>query len=279
MGPAVMGPMVGSVRDPFAAGEPARSAARQIAEATGVPAHQAVVVLGSGWAPAADAFGEPVATLPMGEVTGFLAPTAEGHRGTIASYDVGGVATLVLSGRTHLYEGHGLAPVVHGIRTAAAAGCTTVVLTNANGSLRADWEVGRPVLVRDHLNLTATSPIEGAHFVDLTDCWSPRLRALAQELDPSLAEGVYAWLPGPHYETLAEGEFVRRMGADLIGMSTVPEAIAARECGLEVLGLSTVTAVEGNDAGIDPSEVVAVAEATAARTGPLIADLVRRGTR
>jgi purine-nucleoside phosphorylase len=279
MGPAVMGPMVGPVRDPLAAGEPARSAARQIAEATGVPAHQAVVVLGSGWAPAADAFGEPVATLPMGEVTGFLAPTAEGHRGTIASYDVDGVATLVLSGRTHLYEGHGLAPVVHGIRTAAAAGCTTVVLTNANGSLRADWEVGRPVLVRDHLNLTATSPIEGAHFVDLTDCWSPRLRALAQELDPSLAEGVYAWLPGPHYETLAEGEFVRRMGADLIGMSTVPEAIAARECGLEVLGLSTVTAVEGNDAGIDPSEVVAVAEATAARTGPLIADLVRRGTR
>jgi purine-nucleoside phosphorylase len=257
----------------------ARSAARQIAEATGVPTHRALVVLGSGWGPAAEAFGRPAATVPMTEVTGFLAPTAEGHRGTVASYDVGGVPTLVLSGRTHLYEGHGLAPVVHGVRTAAAAGCTTVVLTNANGSLRADWEVGRPVLVRDHLNLTATSPVEGAHFVDLTDCWSSRLRALARELEPSLAEAVYAWLTGPHYETLAEAEFVRRMGADVLGMSTVPEAIAARQCGLEVVGLSTVTAVEGDAAGIDPSEVVAVAEATAARMGPLLADLVRRGTR
>jgi purine-nucleoside phosphorylase len=272
----------GAVRDPL--GDPgptqvaARSAARQLANLTGVASHRAVVVLGSGWGPAADAFGPPLAMVPMSEVTGFRAPTAEGHPGTIASYDVGGVATLVLAGRTHLYEGHGLVPVVHGIRTAAAAGCTTVVLTNANGSLRADWEVGRSVLLRDHLNLTATSPVEGARFVDLTDCWSARLRALARELDPSLVEGVYAWLPGPHYETLAEAEFVRRMGADVLGMSTVPEAIAARECGLEVLGLSTVTAIEGEDSGIDPSEVVAVAEATAARMGPLLADLVRKGT-
>jgi purine-nucleoside phosphorylase len=266
------------VRDHLAEDQLTRSAAEQLAHLTGVPRHRAVVVLGSGWAPAAEAFGEPVASLPMTDVPGFLAPTAEGHRGTLASYDVGGVPTLVLFGRTHHYEGHGLEPVVHGIRMAAAAGCTTAVLTNANGSLRPDWELGRPVLVRDHLNLTATSPIVGARFVDLTDCWSRRLRGLAQELDPSLAEGVYAWLPGPHYETLAEAEFVRRMGADMLGMSTVPEAIAARDCGLEVLGLSTVTAVEGDDAGIDPSEVVAVAEATAARTGPLLADLVRRGT-
>jgi purine-nucleoside phosphorylase len=237
-----------------------------------------VVVLGSGWAPAAEAFGEPVASLQMAEIPGFLAPTAEGHGGTVASYDVGGVATLVLFGRTHLYEGHGLGPVVHGVRTAAAAGCTTAVLTNANGSLRSDWEPGRPVLVRDHLNLTGTSPLEGPRFVDLTDCWSRRLRSLARELDPSLAEAVYAWLPGPHYETGAEAEFVRRMGADVLGMSTVPEAIAARDCGLEVVGLSTVTAVEGDDAGIDPSEVVSVAEATATRMGPLLADLVRRGT-
>jgi purine-nucleoside phosphorylase len=266
------------VRDHLADDHLTRSAADHLAQATGVPRHRAVVVLGSGWAPAAEAFGEPLASLPMTDVPGFLTPTAEGHRGTLASYDVGGVPTLVLFGRTHLYEGHGLEPVVHGIRTAAAAGCTTAVLTNANGSLRPDWEVGRPVLVRDHLNLTATSPIVGPRFVDLTDCWSRRLRALARELDPSLAEGVYAWLPGPHYETRAEAEFVRRIGADVLGMSTVPEAIAARDCGLEVVGLSTVTAVEGDDAGIDPSEVVAVAEATAARMGPLLADLVRRGT-
>ncbi len=257
--------------------ELARSAAERLAALTGVPRHRALVVLGSGWAPAADAFGEPRATFPMTELPGFVAPTAEGHRGTLASYDVGGVATLVLFGRTHLYEGLGLAPVVHGVRTAAAAGCTTALLTNANGSLRADWAVGRAVLIRDHLNLTATSPIAGAHFVDLTDCWSARLRTLARELDPTLAEAVYAWLPGPHYETLAEAEWVRRIGADVLGMSTVPEAIAARECGLEVLGLSTVTAIEGDDAGIDPSEVVAVAEATAGRMGPLLAGLLTKG--
>jgi purine-nucleoside phosphorylase len=256
----------------------AAEAAAAIAELTGVARHRVAVVLGSGWGPAAAAFGEPVAEIAMTDVPGFTTPTAEGHRGTIASYDVGGVATLVLSGRTHLYEGLGLRPVVHGIRAAAATGCTFAVLTNANGSVRRDLEIGQAVLVRDHLNLTGTSPIEGAHFVDLTDCWSPRLRALAHELDPSLVEATYAWLAGPHYETLAEAEWVRRIGGDVIGMSTVPEAIAGRECGLEVLGLSTVTAVEGQDSGIDPSEVVAVAERTATRMGPLLADLVRRGT-
>jgi purine-nucleoside phosphorylase len=256
----------------------ARQAAGRIADLTGVERHRAVVVLGSGWGPAADAFGTPVAQVAMTEVPGFLAPTAEGHRGTIASYDVGGVPTLVLSGRTHLYEGHGLRPVVHGIRTAAATGCSFALLTNANGSLLTHVEVGQPVLVRDHLNLTGTSPIEGAHFVDLTDCWSARLRQIAREVDPTLVEATYAWLPGPHYETLAEGEWVRRIGGEVIGMSTVPEAIAGRECGLEVLGLSTVTAVEGQDSGIDPGEVVAVAERTAARMGPLLADLVRKGS-
>lgn len=262
--------------------DPARSAAhaaaKRLAELTGVARHRAVVVLGSGWGPAAEAFGDPVASLPMTELPGFVAPVAEGHRGTVASYDVGGVATLVLFGRTHLYEGHGLAPVVHGIRTAAAAGCTMAVLTNANGSLRPDWEVGRVVLVRDHLNLTATSPLVGPSFVDLTDCWSLRLRRRAHALDPKLDEAVYGWLPGPHYETDAEAEWVRRAGADVLGMSTVPEAIVARECRLEVVGLSTVTAVEGQDAGIDPSHVVVVAEKAAARTGPLLADLLGRGT-
>lgn len=254
-------------------------AATRLAELTGVRRHDAVVVLGSGWGPAAEAFGPAVAELAMSEVPGFLAPTAEGHRGTLSSYDVDGVATLVLDGRTHLYEGRGLGPAVHGIRTAAAAGCRTAVLTNANGSLRGDWSVGQAVLIRDHLNLTSASPLVGPRFVDLTDCWSARLRRLARELDPTLDEGVYAWLPGPHYETLAEAEFVRRMGADMLGMSTVPEAIAARECGIEVLGLSTVTAIEGDDAGIDPGDVVAVAEATATQMGPLLADLVRRSAR
>jgi purine-nucleoside phosphorylase len=260
-----------------AADSVAQAAADRIAEVTGVARHRALVVLGSGWARAAEALGAPVAELAMTDVPGFVAPTAAGHRGTIASYDVDGVATLVLSGRTHLYEGLGLRPVVHGMRTAAAVGCTLAVLTNANGSLRDDLEIGQAVLIRDHLNLTGSSPLEGPHFVDLTDCWSARLRATARGLDPSLVEATYAWLRGPHYETLAEAEWVRRLGGDVLGMSTVPEAITGRECGLTVLGLSTVTAIEGQDSGIDPDEVVAVADRTAVRMGPLLADLVRKG--
>jgi purine-nucleoside phosphorylase len=260
--------------DPYDA---ARDAAARIAELTGRSAQDALVVLGSGWSPALASFGEPVASFAMTEVPGFLTPVAEGHVGEIRSYDLDGVAVLAYLGRTHLYEGHGLRPVVHGIRTAAAAGVRLAVLTNANGSLRRDWELGQPVLIGDHINLTATSPLEGARFVDLTDVWSPALRELAQSLDPSLDEGVYAWMRGPHYEPAAEAEWLRRVGADMIGMSTVPEAIAARELGLELLGLSTVAAIEGTESGIDPSEVVAIAERTAGRLGPLIKELVMKG--
>jgi purine-nucleoside phosphorylase len=262
--------------DPYAE---AREAAVRLAELTGRDRHDALVVLGSGWGPAADAFGEPWADLAMTDLPGFLAPVAEGHAGRIRSYDVNGVAVLAYLGRTHLYEGHGPRPDAHGIRTAAAAGVRLAVLTNANGSLRPDWEVGRPVLIADHINLTGSSPLEGPRFVDLTDAWSARLRDLARELDPTLAEGVYAMLRGPHYETFAEAEWLRRTGADIIGMSTVPEAIAARELGVELVGLSTVTAIEGSDAGIDPSEVVAVAERTASRCGPLLTELITKGLR
>jgi purine-nucleoside phosphorylase len=269
--------------DPY---ELAEQAAARIAQLSGVAAHDALVVLGSGWGPAADAFGEPVAALPMSAVPGFRTPSAQGHRGEIRSYRTAGVATLVLLGRTHLYEGHGLDPVVHGVRAAAAAGVRLVVLTNANGSLHEagpdtgvgeGWQPGRAVLVADHLTMAAASPLRGPRFTDLTDAWSPRLRSLARQLDPTLAEGTYAWLPGPHYETRAEAAWLRCVGADMVGMSTVPEAIAARERGLEVLGLSTVTAVEGpagSSSGIDPAEVVAVAERTAVRLGPLLRDLV-----
>jgi len=260
--------------DPYAL---ARAAADRIAELTGRARHQALVVLGSGWGPAADAFGEPVAAFPMTDVPGFLAPVAEGHHAEIRSYDVDGVATLVHLGRTHLYEGHGLGPVVHGVRAAAGAGARTVVLTNANGSLRDDWGLGQPVLVADHLNLTATSPLVGPRFVDLTDAWSPRLRKLARAVDPTLQEGVYAWLRGPHYETWAEAHWLRRFGADMLGMSTIPEAIAARECKMELVGISTVTAIETAPTGIDPGDVVRIAERTASRCGPLLVDLVRKG--
>lgn len=260
--------------DPAAA---AAEAAQWIRAASGRASYDAALVLGSGWGPAVDGWGEPAYAAPLAEVPHFLAPVAEGHRGRLLTFELGGAAVLVLSGRTHLYEGHGVRPVVHGVRTAAALGCRRVVLTNANGSLRPEWNVGRPILISDHVNATGVSPVEGAHFVDLTHAWSPRWRTRARELDPSLAEGVYAQLRGPHYNTAAEAEWLRRVGADLVGMSTVPEAIAAREAGLELLGLSVVTAIEGSDTATDPDEVVALAEATAARLGPLLARLLVEG--
>lgn len=252
------------------------AAAAAIREATGVDRHDVAVVLGSGWRPAADVIGTASHELAMADVPGFLAPTVTGHGGTIRSVPVGDRRVLVLLGRTHLYEGHGVEPVVHGVRTAAAAGCSTIVLTNAAGGIREGLHVGEPVLVGDHLNLTATSPLVGARFVDLTDLYSPAHRTLAREIDPSLREGVYAGLPGPHFETPAEIRMLRGMGADLVGMSTVLEAIAARAEGLDVLGLSLVTNLAAGMTGepLDHHEVLAAGAASAGRMGELLRRLV-----
>jgi len=218
--------------DPYAA---ASSAARRLAELTGVPRHDVAVVLGSGWRPAADLLGDTTAEIAMTDLPGFAPPAVEGHAGKLRSVSAGDHRALVFLGRTHLYEGHGAAAVVHGVRTALAAGCRIVVLTNGCGGLRAGWSPGTPVLIADHLNLTAHSPLAGARFVDLTDLYASRLRALCRDVDPTLDEGVYAQLPGPHYETPAEIRYLRTIGADLVGMSTALEAIAAREGGAEVL--------------------------------------------
>jgi purine-nucleoside phosphorylase len=191
---------------------------------------------------------------------------------------VGDRRVLVLLGRTHLYEGHGVEPVVHGVRTAAAAGCRTVVLTNAAGGIREGMQVGDPVLISDHLNLTSLSPLAGPRFTDLTDLYSPRLRALAREIDPELTEGVYVGLPGPHFETPAEIRMFRLLGADLVGMSTVLEAIAARAEGVEVFGLSLVTNLAAGMTGepLDHHEVLAAGAAAAGRMGALLRDLIGR---
>jgi purine-nucleoside phosphorylase len=214
----------------------------------------------------------------MAELPGFVPPTAVGHGGSVRSVTVGGRRMLVLLGRTHLYEGHGPPAVAHAVRAAAAAGCRTVVLTNAVGGIREGLSVGQPVLISDHLNLTARSPLVGARFVDLTDVYSPRLRALARQVDPSLAEGVYAGLPGPHFETPAEIRMLRGLGADLVGMSTVLEAIAARAAGLEVFGLSLVTNLAAGMSGqpLDHLEVLAAGSAAAERMGGLLRDLLAR---
>jgi purine-nucleoside phosphorylase len=256
----------------------AEAAARELGERTGVERHDVALVLGSGWRPAADELGAAAAEVPMGELPGFAKPTVQGHGGAIRSVAVGEQRVLVLLGRTHLYENRGVAAVVHNVRTAAAAGCKTVVLTNAAGCLRPEIAIGQPVLISDHLNLTATSPLVGADFVDLTDLYSPRLRALAREIDPTLVEGVYAGLPGPHFETPAEIRMLGVMGADLVGMSTVLEAIAARAAGLEVFGLSMVTNLAAGITGapLDHEEVLEAGRKSASRMGTLLRDLVAR---
>ncbi len=256
----------------------AEQAARQLAAVTGVESHDVAVILGSGWVPAADALGTARAELVIAGLPGFSAPVVAGHGGKMRSIMVGGKRVLVVLGRTHLYEGRGVGPVVHGVRTAAAAGAKLIILTNAAGGLRTDMQVGQPVLISDHLNLTATSPIVGPTFVDLTDVYSPRLRILAGQIDPSLADGVYAQLPGPHYETPAEIRMLRALGADLVGMSTVLEAIAAREAGTEVLGISLVTNLAAGMTGqaLDHNEVLAAGRSAATRMGSLLAELVRQ---
>src|SRR6188472_2278922 len=258
--------------------ELAKQAAAVLAEKTGVERHDVALVLGSGWLPAVDALGEAVAEISTTDLPGFAPPAVAGHAGKIRSVRSGEKNLLVFVGRTHFYEGLGVRAVVHGVRTASAAGCRCVVLTNGCGGLDERWSPGTPVLIADHINLTASSPIEGANFVDLTDLYSPRLRRLCREADPTLDEGVYVQLPGPHYETPAEIAMVRAIGGDLVGMSTAVEAIAAREAGMEVLGLSLVTNLAAGISGapLDHAEVLGAGERAASRMGTLLASIVPR---
>ena len=256
----------------------ARTAAQFIADGTGIAEHDVTIVLGSGWSPAVAALGRPTAVLPMADLPGFTPPTAAGHTGQALSLSIGPHTVLVLAGRVHAYEGHDLRHVVHPVRTACAAGARVVVLTNAAGAVRADFTVGQPVLISDHLNLTGRSPLVGAEFVDLVDAYAPRLRALARDVDPSLADGVYAGLPGPHFETPAEIRMLRTLGADLVGMSTVHETIAARAAGAEVLGISLVTNMAAGITGqpLSHVEVLATGAEAATRMSSLLAGVVAR---
>ena len=268
--------------------ELADQAAAAIAERTGVARHDVAVVLGSGWKPAADRFGEIVAEVPLVDLPGFPPSTVAGHTAAVRSIRAGDRHVLAFLGRVHAYEGHDPSVVAHGVRAAVRAGCGVVVLTNAAGGLRAGMRVGDPVLISDHINLTGRSPLSGPtpddvdgwgpRFCDLTDAYSARLRALASELDPALTEGVYAAVPGPHYETPAEIRAYQVLGADLVGMSTVHETIAARHAGAEVLALSLVTNLAAGlgDEVLDHHDVLAAGRAAAERMGDLLARLVER---
>jgi purine-nucleoside phosphorylase len=260
---------------------PARTAAQaaaRLGELTGVDKHDVALVMGSGWLPAAEALGEATAEVRTTDLPGFAPPAVAGHAGAVRSVRSGDANLLVFLGRTHLYEGQGVPAVVHGVRTAAAAGCRAVVLTNGCGGLRESWRPGTPVLIRDHINLTGSSPVEGATFIDLTDLYSSRLRTLCKEVDPSLDEGVYVQFPGPHYETPAEIGMVRTIGGELVGMSTTLEAIAAREAGVEVLGISLVTNLAAGITGepLNHEEVLEAGRAAATRMGELLGAVVPR---
>jgi purine-nucleoside phosphorylase len=268
--------------DPFTRAEVSASALRNRAS---VDSFDAVVVLGTGWQAAADAIGEPDLEITLADLGGFAQPGVGGHAPSVRYVKKGPLHVLVYLGRVHMYEGHDPHTVVHGVRTAIAAGCRAVVLTNAAGGINAGYAVGQPVLISDHLNLTGRSPLAGplppqvpSRFTDLTEAYSARLRALASELDPTLVEGVYAGLPGPHFETPAEIRMLRAAGADLVGMSTVMEAIAARHLGAEVLGISMVSnpAAGLSNAPIDHQDVLAATGASAAQVGSLLSELLPR---
>lgn len=260
--------------DPF---EIARQAAAVIAEKTGVERHDIALTLGSGWGQAADLIGETTATLAADEVPGFSKPALAGHVGSLRSVLLpSGKRALVIGARTHFYEGHGVRRVVHSVRTAAATGASTMILTNGAGGIRESWTPGTPVLISDHINLTGASPLEGATFVDLTDLYSARLRELALGVDASLDSGVYVQFRGPQYETPAEVQMAKIFGGHIVGMSTALEAIAARQAGMEVLGMSLITNLAAGiqKTPLSHAEVIEAGKAAEARISTLLAQIV-----
>ncbi len=259
--------------------ELAQQAAADIARLSGVDHHDIAVTLGSGWGGAADLLGETVAEFPATEVAGFHAPAVHGHVGTIRSIlTPQGKHVLVIGARTHYYEGLGVRAVAHGVRTAAATGVKIMVITNGCGGANPSYSAGQAVLIKDHINLTADSPLEGATFIDLTDLYAQRLRDVAHEVDPELAEGVYVQFRGPHYETPAEVRMAQIIGGDLVGMSTTLEAIAAREAGMEVLGFSLVTnqAAGIQETPLSHEEVIEAGRDAGPRISKLLADVIHK---
>lgn len=244
------------------------------------------VVLGSGLGGFADELEEPV-EIPYGEIPGWPVSTALGHAGTLALGEIDSVPLAVMRGRAHLYEGFSAAEVVFGVRVLARLGVRTIVLTNACGGVREDLAPGQLVLVSDHINLQGSSPLIGANddslgprFVDMSDAYDPGLRAAAHaaaaRLGFELPEGVYAAWLGPAFETPAEIRMTRAIGGDLVGMSTVPEVLAARHMGLRCLAISCVTNMAAGvlPEPIDHEQVLAVGASAQGRLTALLRELL-----
>ena len=249
-----------------------------------------LVVLGSGWADAVGLLEEvsqtPVQSINVADIPGFTRPSAIGHGGALKSITIGSTRVLLLTGRTHLYEGHGVHAVVHGVRVAHALGCKIALLTNGAGCLQKEWTIGEPVVIKDHINMTGHSPLTGdnppaplaGRFVDLTDAYNSSLRSLVRNVSPNINEAVYFGFHGPHFETPAEIRAIATLGADMVGMSTVLETIAARHLGMRVLALSLATNLA---AGINPQplsgeDVLQVGKESAQRVGALLRDVLKQ---
>ncbi|MEL4505188.1 purine-nucleoside phosphorylase [Luteococcus sp. H138] len=246
---------------------------RELLSPAGLDHIDLALVLGSGWNQGVDQLGDEIVTVPLDGIPGFSKPVVQGHGGALRlARTAAGKVAMVLTGRTHYYEGRGVEPVVHGVRTAAALGASTLVLTNGCGGLDPAWTPGTPVLIKDHINLTGATPLRGATFIDMSEAYSRRLIALAREVDPGLPEGVYVQFSGPQYETPAEVKMAGVLGGSLVGMSTALETIAAREAGLEVLGISLVTnaAAGVTDAHLDHAEVLTAGK----DAGPKLTELL-----
>ncbi|AXE38251.1 purine-nucleoside phosphorylase [Acidipropionibacterium virtanenii] len=260
--------------DPWAVAD---RAARAVTDRLGIDGADIGLVLGSGWSAGADRLGDHLGSVPLADLPGFSAPVVAGHGGELRAVRTRTSRTaVVLTGRTHLYEGRGVDPVVHGVRTLARLGATTMVLTNGCGGLHREWAPGTVVAIRDHINLSGATPLRGATFIDMSSTWAPRLIGLAHEVEPDLPTGVYAQFHGPQYETPAEVRMAGLLGADLVGMSTVLEAIAARQAGMELLGLSLVTnpAAGISSEPLNHQEVLAAGQAAASRLADLLSRLI-----
>lgn len=250
------------------ADELAQQAASEIAAATGVQHHDIAIILGSGWAPAIEAMGTVIAALPAADISGFIPSGIAGHSGALTSIRLdNGKHVLAIGARAHLYQGLGVNPVVHPIRTAAATGASVAVLTNAAGGLNPEWRAGTLVQIADQINMTGQTPLTGAEFLDLTDLYSAELRRVVLAASPGMPEGVYVGTSGPEYETPAESRMKRLLGGDLVGMSTVLEAIAARAAGMGVVGLSLIAnqAAHAGGSAVTHAEVLATVDATMPR--------------
>ena len=246
------------------------------------------IVLGSGLGAFADTLEEAV-SIPYAEIPGWPQSTAVGHAGKLVVGRAAGVAVAVLAGRAHLYEGYTAQQAAFGVRTLGRMGVRSFVLTNASGGINEEFRPGTLVLLSDHINLMGQNPLSGPNddslgprFPDMSEVYSKAYRAIAREtaraMDLELPEGVYAALPGPSYETPAEIRYLRAIGADLVGMSTVPEAIAANHMGLRVLGISCVTnhAAGVVEQKLDHKEVLEVGERMKGTLSELLRRIARR---